>query len=127
MASKHTANCRRQLWLFRILDFLLLFVPVIVYVCIAFNSEISIAGKIALIGMISVALIVSIINLLTKQRLRCPIWLLLLGLFIAVKEMLLPLVIILAITNTLDDLFFTPIITYYRTKLIANKAIDERE
>jgi hypothetical protein len=38
----------------------------------------------------------------------------------------MPLIIILAITSILDDLVFTPLIGYYRTKLISNKAMDER-
>ena len=50
----------------------------------------------------------------------------LIGLFVAIKEYLLPLIIILAITSVLDDLVFTPLITYYKTKLISNKAMDER-
>ena len=33
----------------------------------------------------------------------------------------------MAITTIMDDLLFTPLISYYRSKLIANKAIDERE
>jgi len=45
---------------------------------------------------------------------------------VAIRDYLMPLIIILAITSVLDDLVFTPLISYYKTKLISNKAIDER-
>jgi len=73
-----------------------------------------------------VAIILTVFNIVAQKRLRCPIWIMLIGLFVAIKEYLLPLIIILAITSILDDLVFTPLITYYKTKLISNKAMDER-
>lgn len=126
--SEHTRHARRLLWLYRILDWVILFAPLIIYICIAFSNDgVTKIGKIGLVGSVMIALILTLVNVLAQKRLRCPIWIILLGLFVAIRDMLLPLVIILAITSVIDDLLLTPIISYYRTKLIANKAIDDRE
>lgn len=127
MASKFTRECRFKLWLFRILDWICLFMPLIIYIGIALSSgEAIVAQKVAVVSTTMVALILSIFNILSQKRLRCPIWIILIGLFVAVRDYLMPLIIILAITSVLDDLVFTPLISYYKTKLIANKAMDER-
>lgn len=127
MASKFTRECRFKLWLFRILDWICLFMPLIIYICIALASgEAIVAQKVAVVSTTMIALILSIFNVLSQKRLRCPIWIILIGLFVAVRDYLMPLIIILAITSVLDDLVFTPLISYYKTKLIANKAMDER-
>ena len=127
MASKFTKECRFKLWLFRILDWVCLFMPLIIYIGIALSSgEAIVAQKVAVVSTTMVALILSIFNVISQKRLRCPIWIILIGLFVAVRDYLMPLIIILAITSVLDDLVFTPLIAYYKTKLIANKAMDER-
>lgn len=124
--SKYTRKARFNLWFFRILDWVLLGLPLIIYVIIALSGGALVAQKVAVVSTVMVAIILTVFNVISQKRLRCPIWILLIGLYIAIKEYLLPLVIILAITSVLDDLVFTPLISYYRTKLIANKAMDER-
>lgn len=126
MSSKYTKDARFKLWLFRILDWICLGLPIIIYVIIALAGDGLVAQKVAVVATTMVAIILTIVNIIAQKRLRCPIWIILIGLFIAIKEYLLPLIIILAITSILDDLVFTPLISYYRTKLIANKAMDER-
>ena len=127
MASKYTRECRFKLWLFRILDWICLFMPLIIYICIALASnEAIVAQKVAVVSTTMVALILSVFNVISQKKLRCPIWIILIGLFVAVRDYLMPLIIILAITSVLDDLVFTPVIGFYKTKLIANKAMDER-
>ena len=126
-ASIYTKKSRRMLWLFRILDWLCLFAPVITYVIIALASEGTLTyQKIAVVGTVMISLILTIFNLLAQKKLRCPIWILLIGLFVAMRDYLMPLIIILAATSILDDLVFTPIIHYYQTLTISNKAIDKR-
>lgn len=126
-ASKHTKRCRAKLWLFRILDWVCLFMPLIIYVGIALASnEAIVAQKVAVVSTTMIALMLSGFNVIAQKRLRCPIWIIIIGLYVAVRDYLMPLIIILAVTSVLDDLVFTPVIQYYHTKLIANKAMDER-
>lgn len=126
-SSEQTKICRLKLWLYRILDWLCLFTPVAVYIVIALaDGGVSTPAKVGVVGTVVIAGILTLFNVLAQKRLRCPIWIILIGLFIAIDRLLLPLIIILAITSVLDDLVFTPLIAYYKTKLISNKAIDER-
>lgn len=125
--SEYTKVSRIKLWLCRILDWICLFLPVIVYIGIAlFTTGVSTSGKVAVVGTVVVALILTIFNVIAQKRLRCPIWIVLIGLFVAVKKWLLPLIIILAITSIMDDLLFTPLIAHYKAQLEANKVYDER-
>lgn len=124
--SKYTKDSRFKLWLFRILDAICLVTPLLIYVIIALCGGAVVAAKVAVVSTVMVAIILTVFNIVAQKRLRCPIWIMLIGLFVAIKEYLLPLIIILAITSVLDDLVFTPLITYYKTKLISNKAMDER-
>ena len=127
MGSDFTKVCRLKLWLYRIIDWILLFMPVIVYVVIALCDEgVTTVGKVSVVGTVAVAAILALFNIIAQKRLRCPIWIVLIGLYIAIRDYLLPLVIILAVVSICDDLILTPLISYYRSKLIANKAIDER-
>ena len=126
-ASAFTKSCRKKLWFFRILDWLCLSLPLLIYLIIALeNDGIKVSQKVAVVGTLIVAIILTILNVIGQKRLRCPIWIILIGLFIAIRDQLLPLVIILAIVSVLDDLVFTPIISYYHTKTIASKTIDQR-
>ena len=126
-ASNYTKACRFKLWFFRILDWICLGLPLLIYVVIALAGDGMVFQKVAVVSTVMVALILTIFNVIAQKRLRCPIWLVLIGLYIAVSEFLLPLIIILAITSVLDDLVFTPLIAYYKTKTIASKVIDERD
>ena len=126
-ASAFTKSCRKKLWFFRILDWLCLSLPLLIYLVIALeNDGIKVSQKVAVVGTLIIAIILTILNVIGQKRLRCPIWIILIGLFIAIRDQLLPLVIILAIVSVLDDLVFTPIISYYHTKTIASKTIDQR-
>jgi len=126
--SEFTKNCRRKLWLYRILDWICLLAPLIIYCGIGLsNGGVTVAGKVGLVSTIIIALALTGFNVIAQKRLRCPIWILLIGLYVAMKEVLLPLVIILAVTSVLDDLVFTPLISYYHSKTIASKTMDQRE
>lgn len=127
-ASQFTKNCRNKLWLFRILDWVCLAAPLIIYVIIALcNDGIKVGYKVAVVSTAMIAIILTVFNVIAQKKLRCPIWIMLIGLYVAIRDYLLPLVIILAVTSILDDLVFTPLIHYYYTKTVASKTIDQRE
>lgn len=126
--SAYTKKCHRILWFFRILDIICLFLPLIIYVIMALASGgVAAVGKVAVVGSVMVAGILTAINVIAQKRLRCPVWIVLLGLYIAMEEVLLPLVVILAITSILDDLVFTPLIQKWYTRLQSSIVVDERE
>ena len=126
--SKATQNARKKLWAYRIAYWACLFLPLLIYVLIGLISDkVSTAGKVTLISMMFLAIVVTFINSMTGKHLRCAIWLLILGIWVAIKDLMLPLIIILAITSVLEDIFFSPMITHLKTVLTSNKAIDQRE
>lgn len=125
--SEYTKVARRKLWLYRVIDAIVLLGPLIAYFMFALSSgQVTNTGKVTLVGTVAVALVLVIFNVIAQKRLRCPIWIVLIGFFVAIRDWLLPLIIVLAIVSVIDDLILTPLIAYYRSKLIANKAMDER-
>lgn len=127
MASKHTKRARAKLWILRLLDWALLFTPLLVYICIALgNGGVTTPAKVGVVGTVAIAAIITIFNILAKKSLRSPIWIILIGLFVAMKEWLMPLIIITAIATILDEFLFEPLITKTQTELISNKTIDKR-
>lgn len=127
-SSKFTKKSRALLWTWRLIDWLCLFAPLIVYLIIGLvNDNVTTGGKVTLVAMLFIALILTVINVVAQKHLRCPIWVLLIGIYVAMEKYLMPLVIILAVTSILDDLVFTPIIHYYYTQTVASKTMDKRE
>ena len=127
-ASSYTKKAHSLLWLYRILDIICLFLPLIIYVIIALASGgVAAIGKVAVVGSVMVAAILVAINVIAQKRLRCPIWIVILGLYVAIQQYLLPLIVILAITSVVDDLVFTPLIHKWYTKYQASVVIDERQ
>lgn len=126
--SEFTKQTRIKLWLYRIMDWCFLFLPVFVYVIMALaDGGVTTTGKVSVVSTVMIALILSVFNILRQKAFRAPIWIALIGLYVAFKEWLLPLIIILAVATTMDDLLFKPLIGYYKGKLISSKTIDERE
>ena len=127
-SSKFTKKSRTLLWTWRLIDWLCLFAPRIIYLIIGLvNDNVTTGGKVTLVAMLFIAIILTVINVVAQKHLRCPIWVLLIGIYVAMEKYLMPLVIILAITSILDDLVFTPIIHYYYTQTVASKTMDKRE
>ncbi len=127
-ASQFTKKSRALLWTWRIIDWLCLFAPLLIYLIIGLASNnVTTGAKVTLVAMLFLALILTVINVIAQKHLRCPIWILLIGLYVAMDKYLMPLIIILAVTSILDDLIFTPIIHYYYTQTVASKTIDKRE
>lgn len=126
--SAFTKKCRRLKWFYIILDAICLCAPLLIYIVIAFvNGGVTVPHKVALVSTLLIAISLTIFNVIAQKRLRCPIWIIIIGLYIAIRDYLMPLIIILAVTSVLDDLVFTPLIAYYRTKAIASHTIDQRE
>lgn len=87
MTSKYTKGARKKLWLLRALDWALLFTPLLVYVGIALgHGGVTTPAKVGVVGTVAVAAIITVFNILAKKSLRSPIWIILIGLFVAMKE-----------------------------------------
>lgn len=108
------------------LSVLLTICPILIYVARAFiSSEVQSVNKYTLGIMCSVALIVTIINIVAKLRLRCIPWILLLGIYICLKE-ITSLLVIMAITTIIDEMIITPLHKSLKNRYIINKEMDKR-
>lgn len=122
--SNVTKKYRKIYWATTILGWFITFLPLVIFAIWGF-VEGTPHRKLALGGLIVVAGILVVINILMKLSLRCIPWILLLGIYICLKEVTV-LLIIMAVTTALDELVLTPISKMYKNKLTINKEIDKR-
>lgn len=73
MSSRYTRDARFKLWLFRILDWICLGLPIIIYVIVALAGDGLVAQKVAVVATTMVAIILTVVNIIAQKRLRCPI------------------------------------------------------
>ena len=120
-----TAKYRRLYWLFAIVSLLLNIAPLATYTVIGLVSADLVVEKVALTMTVFVVVILSLVALINKTTMRSRIWVILLGLYACLDYMLTPLLII-AITQILDEWFVNPAAKSFKNKLIINKQIDKR-
>ena len=123
--SEYTKKAYRRCWILRAIDFAILFGPFIYEVIKAIIAPYTTQQKVVVLGTTAVAFILCMVNLIAQKHLRSPLWIIFLGLYFAVKD-LIPLVIWVAVASIIDEFVLTPLIKYYKTKTIANMAMDER-
>lgn len=99
--------------------------PLLVFTIIAFISGTAIVHKVTLSMTLLLVLIFSIITLLNKTVFRSKLWILLIGLWLCLDNILTPL-IVFAACQVVDELIVTPIKKYYRDRYKINKEIDKR-
>ena len=100
--------------------------PILIYVIKAFvDKDVQEVNKYTLGIMCSVALVVTLINIVAKLHLRCIPWILLLGIYLCLKD-ITALLVIMAITTIIDELILVPLHKSFKNKYTINKEIDKR-
>lgn len=99
--------------------------PLIVYAVLAFKSNAGNTEKCLLLSFISFGVILSIVCLINKYTPRCRIWLILLGFYICLDN-ILGCILVIAVTQILDELSVCPLAKMFRSKYAINKEIDKR-
>lgn len=120
-----TKKYRRLFWLFTILSLLLNIAAPAYYVFDGLMGDGIIIEKVALTTSVFIVIILSAVAYINKTSMRSRIWILLLGLYICLDTILTPLLII-AITQILDEWLISPLAKSFRNKLTINKQIDKR-
>ena len=110
--------------IFKILSWAVTILPLVVYFVIAF-SKAEIVHKLAIGSMLTIVLILTVINVIGKLQLRSPLFLLLIGIYIGLGQILTPLVIT-SCGVVLDEFIFTPLYKKYKQLYIINREIDKR-
>ena len=109
---------------FKLLSWAVTILPLVVYFVIAF-SKAEIVHKLAIGSMLTIVLILTVINIIGKLQLRSPLFLLLIGIYVGLGQILTPLVIT-SCGVVLDEFIFTPLYKKYKQLYIINKEIDKR-
>lgn len=109
---------------FKWLSITITLIPIFIYFILGFING-AIRQKITLGLMLILAITFVLINIILKRRIRCVIWVLLIGIYCSVDN-ILPLLLILAITTILDEFVFEPLEKKYYSLYQINKEIDKR-
>lgn len=124
MASERTKTYKRRIVIFKILSFISTILPLVVFIVMGFiNGECGKSNKIFLSFTCLIAVMLTLINILYKYHLRSPMFILLLGIYKALNNVL-TLIIIISIGIVLDEFIFTPAAKKAKEKWIINKEID---
>lgn len=81
--------------------------------------------KVALTSTVFVVAILSVVAWVNKTTMRSRVWIVMLGLYFCLDTFVTPLLII-AITQILDEWIISPLHRYFRNKYTINKEIDHR-
>lgn len=122
--SKETRKYKNLSILFLALSILVLVAPLAYYSVVGF-IEGETTEKFTLGLTFVIAAILFVINILFKFHIRSTIWVLVLGIYFCLDN-ILPLIFMVAIGNILDEFLFTPLHKHYKSKASINKEIDKR-
>jgi hypothetical protein len=121
-----TKKAKLKYVLCKIISILLTIMPLLVYIVIGFeNGDIHKGQKVFLGFTCIMAIMLTMFNILFKYKLRSPLFILLLGIYYAINN-ILTLIIIICVGIVLDEFIFTPLAKKYKEKYTINKEIDER-
>ena len=120
-----TQKYRKFFWLFVILSFVLNIAPLAYYGITAFIGTELVIEKVTLSATVFAVVIMSIVAWSNKIVLRSRIWILMIGLYICLDNIIVPLAVI-AICQCADELIVCPLKKLFGRKLLINKEIDKR-
>ena len=125
--SNRTSRSKRGLWICRILSVSVTLFPVIYYVIKGLSDgSVGSRQKACLGCMVCLAIMLYIINVLMKYSIRSTVWILLLGVYVCMED-ILPLILMLAIGTIIDEFILSPLKKHYASVYCINKEIDRRE
>ena len=124
--TETTQKYKTTYWILFSISILLNFLPLIIYIIKGYASiEVSEARKVTLTMTMMIALLLSIYNILAKKHMRSVIWILLLGVYFALQEIEL-LLLLMAICTIVDEFLVEPLMKKYKLKWKTNCEIDSR-
>ena len=124
MMTEVTKKYKNRAKFLNVLSWALTFVPILVYVVIAFING-GPTQKLAMGLTVTISAMLVAVNFMMKLNLRSTIWVLILGIYACVKN-ILPLLLIVAITTIIDEFIISPLAKSYKQKYVINKEIDAR-
>ena len=122
--SPITKKYKRLSFIFGLLSLLCTVAPVTYFTVLGFaNGEIR--SKVTLGCTLILCLILVAFNAIKKANLRSPVYVMILGIYMTLDN-LLALFLIMAITTMLDEFVFAPLHRVYKNRAVINREIDKR-
>lgn len=121
-----TSKYRKLYWLFTLMSVLLNIAPMATYTIIAFSECNIIVEKVTLSMTLLIVLILTIVSWMNKIALRSRLWILLIGLYLCLDYIMIP-VMLIAACQVLDELLVSPCRRSFKTKLTIHKELDKRQ
>lgn len=112
-------------WVFNLLSFFVTFVPLIVYIIKGYIDADLTTEKVGLTCTIMVAFILTAVNFIFKFNIRSTLWIILLGVYFCIDN-ILTMIILIAVGTILDEFLFTPMKKVFKNRYTINKEIDKR-
>ena len=122
--SQVTKSLKTKMYIFHFLSWVLTFLPILIWLGIALAKSNDIT-KTALAISVLIAFLLTLVNLLLKYSIRSTIWILLIGIYVALKD-ITPLLIIIAVCTIIDEFIVHPLYKHYKERYHINKEIDKR-
>lgn len=123
--TEATKKARKRAIITAITSFLLMAIPLAIFVGIGFHKT-NINGKVCISFIGIMAIVLTILMVLMKVRLRRTLfWLVMIAVYIGFSKMQ-AVIFTMAACNVLDEVIVSPLHRYYVAKYIRNKDLDER-
>lgn len=122
--SKTTSDLKRKTLILHVLSWILTFLPVLIWVPMALSKSTE-ATRNVLICSITICIILCGLNVIFKHHIRSVVWILMLGIYVCLKD-IQALLIVIAIFTILDEFFVTPLYKHYKERYHINREIDKR-
>lgn len=122
--NARTKKAKTKYIIFKTLSICLTFLPLLVYVIIAFIKGAPLQ-KFTMGCMVTLALIFVILNVIMKYNIRSTVWVLILGIYLCLDN-ITPLLIIMAVSTILDEFVISKLAIKYKNQFTINKEIDLR-
>lgn len=121
----NTKKYSRLSFIFGLISILLNIAPFAIYSFIALVDSELIYQKIALSMTVLIVAILSLVAFVNKIAMKSRLWIVLIGIYVCLGEMITPLIII-AVCQILDELIVSPLWKSFKNKKIIHKELDKR-
>lgn len=122
--SDVTKSLARKTKILHIISIALTFIPITVWFIIAMAKSNDVT-KVALGLSFTIAILLVFVNILLKYSVRSTVWILLIGIYIALKD-ITTLLILIAVCTIIDEFIVHPLYKHFKQRYKINKEIDKR-
>ena len=124
--AKITKDYKTKWMICRFLSILMTIGPLAYFFVKAYiDGEVGVTQKMTLGICTVVCAILIIINITVKKSLRSPIYIIIIGIYVCLDNLML-LFIVMAATTILDEFIFSPLASKFKNQYTINKEIDKR-